>query len=237
MPMGAPSARPSASRRKRAVRLGLVVIAIALMGLGAANLYDEPILAMRAIRSAASDYVRGHLAIHRVRRHADVLAAASSESGVAPELLAGIMVAESGGDVGAVSSKGAMGLFQLSRVTATWRAEELGLPAPTDEELLSDPLLNARLGADNMAWLLRTYDGDELRALCAYNAGARRLKRLTEEEGGWEAWRDGHGKAGDSPILEYAARVLRYRDEFRMRRIFADEADDERSQAGSGEDR
>jgi len=236
--MGAsPASRGAAGRRrrKRVVRFGLVLGAIAAMAIGAAAVYDRPI---RAIRAAASDYMRGHLAVHRVRRHADVLREASRESGVAPELLAGIMVAESSGDVDAVSSKGAMGLFQLSRVTAAWRAEELGLPAPTDEQLLSDPLLNARLGADNMAWLLRTYDGDVLRALCAYNAGARRLKRLTEEAGGWEAWRDEHLEAGDSRILEYAERVLRYRDEFRQRRIFADGNDDGRAgEAGGAVDR
>ena len=106
------------------------------------------------------------------------------------------MVAESSGDVDAVSRAGAMGLFQLSRVTATWRAQELGIPEPSDEELLSDPLLNARLGADNIAWLLRTYDGDERRALCAYNAGARKLKLLCQAQGELGALAGQAGKGG-----------------------------------------
>ena len=91
------------------------------------------------------------------------------------------MHSESSGRVGVVSPRGAMGLFQLSTVTAEWRAELMGLPRPTKEQLLSDALLNARLGADNMAWLLETFDGDELRALCAYNAGTGTLKRLSDE--------------------------------------------------------
>jgi len=169
------------------------------------------------IRAQAHDY----LAYRRVVRHADVLAAASRESGVDPYLLAALMCAESSGRVSAVSKAGAMGLFQLSSTTAKWRAEVMGLPEPTREQLLTDPLLNARLGANNIAWLLRTYDGDELRALCAYNAGARRLKILSQEVGGWEAWRAQGEATGTSQILLYAQKVLRDRDRFRERGLFA----------------
>ncbi len=207
------SALTGRSRRGRLVRLLVAVLAIAAVGGAAARIYDEPI---RVIRAAARDY----LTVNRLRRHTEILRTAASESGVDPHLLAGIVAADSGGRVDVVSPRGAMGLFQLSRVTATWRAEFLGLPPPTDQELLSDPLLNARLGADNMAWLLDTYDGDELRALCAYNAGAHRLKGLVDEEGGWQAWREKHERAQDSGILAYANRVLRYRTEFRQRGLF-----------------
>ena len=153
----------------------------------------------------------------RVRDHAEVLRVAAQESGLDPYLLAGIMIAESSGDVDAVSSAGALGLFQLAPVTASWRAEKLGLEKPSREELLSDALLNARLGADNMAWLLDTYDGDVVRALCAYNCGARKLRRLSEAAGGWEEWRDQRERTGKSQLLAYAQKVLRYRDGFRVR--------------------
>ena len=155
----------------------------------------------------------------RVKNHAEVLRIAAEESGVDPYLLAGIMVAESSGRVDAVSSAGALGLFQLAPVTASWRAEKLGLEKPTREELLSDPLLNARLGADNMAWLLDTYSGDVVRALCAYNCGARKLKRLTDAAGGWEDWRDQRERSGDSELIAYARKVLRYRDAFREQEL------------------
>jgi len=174
--------------------------------------------------------VRDHLAYRRVKRYRAELLLAAEESDVDPCLLAGIIVAESSGRVGVVSHKGAMGLFQLSRTTATWRAEELGLPTPTDEQLLSDPLLNARLGADNVAWLLDTFDGDVVRAMCAYNAGARRMKEIAAEEGGWEAWRANHEAAADSDILKHAFKIVRYRDEFRERGLF--EQDEETPNPG-----
>lgn len=210
--------------------LVLLVIASAVLG-GALLLHSEY---EAPIRAAARDY----LSYRRVLRYQDVLRAAADESGVEAELLAAIMVSESSGRLDVVSKKGAMGLFQLSEVTATWRAELLGLEKPSREQLLSDPLLNARLGADNMAWLLRTFDGNELRALCAYNAGIGTLKKLTDAAGGWEAWRAKGEASGRSEILAYGKRVLRYRDEFRERGLFeeepADRADDQARMGSSG---
>lgn len=162
---------------------------------------------------------RDLFAERRVMEHADVLRAASEESGVDVHLLAGLMIAESSGKPGAVSHKGALGLFQLMPATARWRAAKLGLElpkeeAPLAEALLTDPLLNARLGADNLAWLLSLYDGNEERALVAYNAGPGRLKTFEAEAGGWEAWRAERRAAGDSKLFAYVDRVLRYARSF-----------------------
>jgi len=195
------------------------VLLLAVLGVAGLLAWRSYATLEEPIREVARDY----LALRRVQRHHDVLRAAGEESGVDPHLLAALMVCESSGRVDAVSKAGALGLFQLSTVTAEWRAENLGLEKPTREQLLSDALLNARLGADNLAWLLRTFDGDELRALCAYNAGARKLKRLTDAEGGWEAWRAKGEESGRSEILAYAERVLRMRDDFLRRGLFEKE--------------
>ena len=187
----------------------VLLLTTLLFGLG--WMVWQPSAPVRAAKAVYRDFVYEA----RVQEFAEVLRMAAEESGVDPYLLAGIMVSESSGRVDAVSSAGALGLFQLAPVTATWRAEKLGLEEPTREELLSDPLLNARLGADNLRWLLVTYDGDVVRALCAYNCGARKLKRLCDAVGGWEAGRAERERSGDSQLLGYAQKVLRYRDEFR----------------------
>jgi len=197
-------------RRRIAPRSFFVLAVLGLAGALAWHEYREP------VRAAVRDY----LALRRVEHYEDVLRVAAVESGVDPCLLAALMVVESSGRVGAKSSRGALGLFQLTMVSARWRAQVLGLPEPTEEALLSDPLLNARLGADNLAWLMDTYEGNVERALCAYNAGARRLKELCDEAGGWEAWRSARERTGDSKILAYAYRVLHYRDELRERGHF-----------------
>ena len=170
------------------------------------------------VRAAVRDY----LAIQRVEQHADVLKLASEESGVDAYLLAAIMVAESSGKVGAKSNRGALGLFQLMPVTANWRADILGLPQPTEEELLSDAELNARLGANNFAWLLDTYDGNVRRSLVAYNLGTRKLANYCREAGGWDAWVAEREAAGDSQLLAYADKVMRYRNGFRERGLLDD---------------
>lgn len=199
-------------RRRRLARPALLV----LVGLVAAWLAHASFRAAGA-EGTVSAAVRDYLALHRAAQHAEVLRQAAAESGVDPCLLAGLMVAESSGRVDARSSKGALGLFQLMPETAAWRAEELGVAPPTEEALLSDALLNARLGADNLAWLLDTYDGDAERALVAYNLGTRRLATLVREAGSWEEWRAEREAAGDSDLLAFARRVLRYRDLFRER--------------------
>ena len=198
---------------KRGSLLGWLVPAVvagALLGWVAWSEYRVP------VRAAVRDY----LAFRRVDGYEDVLRVAASESGVEPCLLAAVMLAESSGRLSVRSSAGALGLFQLTLTSARWRAELLGLPEPTEEELLTDPLLNARLGADHLDWLLDTYDGDVERALCAYNAGPRRLKEIVDAVGGWERWREERTRSGNSQILNYAHRVLHYRDELFQRGYF-----------------
>ena len=199
----------------RPLRLGILLI----LALGVGWTAREVLFAPKdgPVRAAVRDY----LALRRVEEHKGLLLAAAEESGVDAYLLAAVMIAESSGRLGAKSHRGALGLFQLMPTTAKWRAELLGLPAPTEEELLSDGLLNARLGADNMAWLLDTYDGDVERALVAYNLGPHRLAQYVRKAGGWESWREERLAAGNSELFGYAHKVMRYRDGFRERRILA----------------
>jgi len=198
------------ARRGALGRLALAVVLLTGLLWAAWSEYEEP------VRAAVRDY----LSYQRVEHYEDVLRVAALESEVDPCLLAALMIVESGGRIDVRSAKGAMGLFQLTLVSARWRAQELGLSEPSEDDLLGDPLLNARLGADNLAWLLRTYGGDVERALCAYNAGARRLKELVDAAGGWEKWREARERAGTSTVLAYAHRVLHYRDELRARGFF-----------------
>jgi len=200
-------------RSARAARLAWLLplfLAVGLLAWRAWDTYRVP------VRAAVRDY----LSFRRVDAFEDVLRVAALESEVDPCLLAAVMIAESSGRVGARSSAGALGLFQLTMTSARWRAQILGLPEPSEEALLSDPLLNARLGADHLRWLLDTYDGDLERALCAYNCGPRRLKEISEAVGGWQRWRDERARSGTSQILAYAHRVLHYRDELLRRGFF-----------------
>jgi soluble lytic murein transglycosylase-like protein len=155
----------------------------------------------------------------RVEAHAPLIRAAARESRVDPNLLAGIALAESSGRPDAVSSKDALGMFQLMLPTARERARKLGLAEPSRADLLADPALNARLAAAYLRWLLERYGGDPEKALVAYNAGPGRLDGWIREHGDYPAWRS--ALSGKSSVLAYSAKVLRYRDRFVERGIVA----------------
>lgn len=195
------------------VRLGRVVFLVLMFGALFGLAWTET---GRGVVRSARDFP----ALRRVEGHKEILLAASGESGVEPSLLAAVMFAESSGRVSARSSVGALGLFQVMLPTARERAQVLGLAEPTEDVLLSDPLLNARLGADYLSWLLDRYDGHVERALIAYNAGPTKLSRWEEEAGGYEAWRAERVAAGNSDVLAYADKVISHSARFRSRRLF-----------------
>ena len=157
------------------------------------------------------------IGVRRVEGFAELLRSAGAESGVDPCLLAGVMYVESRGEVDAVSSKEARGLFQLLPAAAGDSARRLGLPAPSDDDLVSDPVLNTRLGASHLAWLIRNDGPDLERVLVGYNAGRAKLARWEKEAGGWEAWRAQQVVRDRSGAFTYARDVLDFAQRFRER--------------------
>lgn len=89
-----------------------------------------------------------------------IIAEAAQEYGIDAALVKAVMTAESGGNAGARSSAGAMGLMQLMPATA----ESLGVTEPYD------PRQNIFGGARYLKGLLERLGSPEL-AVAAYNAG------------------------------------------------------------------
>jgi soluble lytic murein transglycosylase-like protein len=157
----------------------------------------------------------------RVEGHRDLILAAAAEQDLDPNLIAGIVAAESSGRIDAVSKVGAMGLMQLMPSAAGDAAKKLKLPEPTREQLLTDAELNLRLGARHFAWTLKHEERDIERALVAYNAGRGRLAGWIREAGSYTAWRAEREAAGDSSVLAYARKVQAYAEAFKKRGSFA----------------
>jgi hypothetical protein len=94
---------------------------------------------------------------------------AARRHGLAPELVAAVIRAESAFQARAVSVKGASGLMQLMPATA----RRFGV-AP---DRIFDPQANVDAGVRYLAWLLERFEDDLSLALAAYNAGEGTVDR------------------------------------------------------------
>jgi len=99
----------------------------------------------------------------------------AAEHEIDPYLLAGLIRQESNFRPAVISRAGARGLTQLMPSTASGLARRYGIP--WDRRYLTSAEMNLHLGTSHLAALLRTYDGDVIPALAAYNAGGRPVAR------------------------------------------------------------
>lgn len=97
----------------------------------------------------------------------ELVESTAARHNVDPALVRAVVETESGGNPGAVSRKGAMGLMQLMPQTAL----ELGV------KNVFSPQDNLEAGVRYLRTLLERYHGDLDRALAAYNAGAGAVDR------------------------------------------------------------
>ncbi len=142
-------------------------------------------------------------------RWSDALVEAAREFGVDPWLIAAIGRQESGFTAHARSPRGAVGVLQLLPSTARGHARSLGLPSPPD---LLDPELNIRLGARELAFLLRRFGAVEP-ALAAYNGGMTRVRKWIK------IWPDRQRFTEEIPVPEtynYVRRVTYLAEAYRL---------------------
>jgi soluble lytic murein transglycosylase len=99
---------------------------------------------------------------------------------VDPLLILGVIRQESAFNARAISRSDARGLMQLLPSTGREAYQRMGLEGFRDD-LLFDPQMNVRLGAQYLGRLTETHRGNLILALAAYNAGPSRVKRWLQE--------------------------------------------------------
>lgn len=111
----------------------------------------------------------------------DAIAAHAAGAGLDPALVAAVIRVESGFDPQAVSPRGARGLMQVMPATGEWVASQIGVTGFEVADL-HDPETNIEIGTWYLADLLRTFDGDLVLALAAYNGGRGNVSRWLEDQ-------------------------------------------------------
>ena len=110
----------------------------------------------------------------------DTVSQYAQEYDVDEFLVYSVMKAESGFQEDAQSHKDAFGLMQMTLETAQWAGAKVGVSIQDQQDIL-DPETNIQLGTWFLSYLLKQYDGDLTKALCAYNAGSGNVAKWLEE--------------------------------------------------------
>ena len=139
-------------------------------------------------------------------RHEDVIRQQAAEKGVDAALIAAVIYSESKFD-DAESSAGARGLMQITPESAK-EIERLSGGTTFTLDDLSDPELNIRYGTFFLHELLARYDGDEVAALAAYNAGPANADK-------WGGSELSLNDIGFEETRAYVEEVLRKQREYR----------------------
>jgi soluble lytic murein transglycosylase len=188
-------ARRVAMRRRRAV----VILAL-VVGLGTAAL----VAGLGSIDDAVREIT---LPLH----HEDIIRQQAADKDLDPALVAAVIYEESRFR-DQTSHAGARGLMQITPDTADFIARQSGGYRFVQDDLAT-PQINIAYGTYYLRYLLDRYDGDETKAIAAYNAGHGNVDS-------WVAKAGGDFDASDIPFPEtraYVANVLERRGQYRER--------------------
>jgi soluble lytic murein transglycosylase len=139
-------------------------------------------------------------------RHDDIIRQQAAEKDLDPALIAAVIYEESRFR-DQTSSAGAEGLMQVTPETAERIAHLSGGTAFVPDDL-GDPDINIRYGSYWLKHLLDHYDGNEVAALAAYNAGEANVDR-------WGGADLDVEDVGFPETRAYVEGVLQKRDEYR----------------------
>jgi soluble lytic murein transglycosylase len=115
-------------------------------------------------------------------KHEDIIRQQAAEKGLDPALIAAVIYQESKFR-DRTSSAGAKGMMQLLPSTAEFIAHKSG---GTQFELqdLATPQINIAYGSWYLRYLIGRYDGNQVLAIAAYNAGEDNVDRWVSKAGG-----------------------------------------------------
>jgi soluble lytic murein transglycosylase len=144
-------------------------------------------------------------------RHEDIIRQQAADKGVDAALIAAVIYEESKFR-DQTSSAGARGLMQITPATADYIAAKSG-GTQFEQGDLASPQINIAYGAWYLDYLLSKYDGRDLVAVAAYNAGEGKVDEWVTGAGGLEEFGEGHIQFPET--RSYVDGVLDHREDYR----------------------
>ncbi len=176
--------------------------------LAAAVAADRLGLHKQAIHTLADTDYWDDLALRFPIAYLALAEAAADANAIAPDWVLAVIRQESAFDAQVASHAGAVGLMQLLPATARDMARQAGEPSPSRMALL-DPALSIRLGSRYLAAMRERFDGNEVLATAAYNAGPGAVARwLPAQPMAADLWLE---RIPYRETRGYVRRVLAYR--------------------------
>lgn len=115
-------------------------------------------------------------------KYIETIFESAEKHGIEPDIILAVIHTESKFNEKAVSSKGAIGLMQITPDTLEWAAQKDKEPDDIlGIEALIDPELNIKYGTLILSFHLKEF-GDLKTALCAYNAGRSNAKKWLKDK-------------------------------------------------------
>jgi len=177
------------------------------------------VLAAAAVGAAAASAIAGLGPLGDAVRvitlplvHEDIIRQQARDKDIDPALIAAVIYEESKVR-DQTSHAGARGLMQITPATAQFIAQDSGGTRFTEADLAT-PQINISYGAYYLRYLLRRYDGSEMLAVAAYNAGETHVNRWLSRAGG----KGEFDVRDDIPFPEtrkYVEGVLHHRGKYR----------------------
>ncbi len=184
-----------------------------LAGLQAAGAwYDAIVAASRMEKRGALSHPIAEK-IRYPRAYWDLIASKANADGLDPYLVVSLMRQESFFNPEATSVSDARGLMQLLPTTASRMVREHGLAIAQPVDLF-DPATNVQLGTTYLKQLLAMFNGNQIRAVAAYNAGEHAVSTWNEKfPGADDEWVE---NINYHETRDYVKRVIGNTREYRM---------------------
>ncbi|MCG8311963.1 MAG: lytic transglycosylase domain-containing protein, partial [Pseudomonadales bacterium] len=134
----------------------------------------------QAIIAASRSDIHDNLELRFPKAYYETVSSHAQSRGLASDWVYSLIRQESAFSAGAKSGAGALGIMQIMPSTARQVSRSIGTPLKSNYQLL-DPHHNIKIGTAYLGQLLNKFNGNQVLATAAYNAGPRRAKRWQPE--------------------------------------------------------